>query len=290
MLRVALTHDVDRVHKSHQYLTHSLRSLKRRDFRQFSYHVISLFRTNPYWNFPRIIAIENDHAVKSTFFFLNETMKFRLLPASNWKLSMGRFDIEAEMIKEMIVWLDRNGWEIGLHGSYNSFKDPELLRREKKTLEDILGHDVIGTRQHYLNLDGNETWKIHRKLGLKYDSSWGHTCDIGFKDNRCRPFRPLEDDFLVVPVVVMDQCFMSAGNRWQRLRQILDECEQHDSIFVICWHQCVFNEREYPGFTKSYERIIDACAERNATFVTLSEVYMDSVSRNGLDSKLPATV
>ena len=59
MLRVALTHDVDRVNKSYQYITYTLRNLLNFKFNDLKYHILSIFKEEPYWNFPEIIRIEN---------------------------------------------------------------------------------------------------------------------------------------------------------------------------------------------------------------------------------------
>ena len=91
----------------------------------------SIFKTNPYWCFPKIIEIENDYKIKSTFFFLDETIKFDILKISNWPLSLGRYRLEENIVSEIIKYLSNNGWEIGLHGSYNSFNDKNLMLKEK---------------------------------------------------------------------------------------------------------------------------------------------------------------
>ena len=51
---VCLTHDVDRVYKSYQYLTHDLAKLKLLNFGNL------LRKKNPYWNFQKIISIEKE--------------------------------------------------------------------------------------------------------------------------------------------------------------------------------------------------------------------------------------
>ena len=64
---VCLTHDVDRIRKSYQYITHFIKTGK-------LYHIASLFsKKNPYWKFNKIMEIEERYEVRSTFFFLNES-------------------------------------------------------------------------------------------------------------------------------------------------------------------------------------------------------------------------
>ena len=139
-------------------------------------------------------------------------------------------------------------------------------------MQNIVGHKIIGTRQHYLNR--NEiTWKIHRKLGFKYDSTWGLTKGIGLKDKKIRPFRPFSNNFLEIPLMIMDTPFMETENKWEKYERLVNQLDQEDGILVLNWHQRVFNEKEFPGYQEAYINIIKECKKRNAKFATLSEFY-----------------
>lgn len=276
MIRVALTHDVDRVNKHYQYFTHSLKYLLKLDVNKFIYHIGSIFRSNPYWNFEKIIRIEEEYGVKSTFFFMHETIKFEPFNMGNWKLSLGRYKLTDERLIITIQWLDEGGWEIGLHGSYLSFKNFDLLRSEKEILEKIIKHPVLGIRQHYLNL-GDKTWEYQKKLGFKYDSSFGYHNDVGYKDDICNPFYPLGEDFIVFPQVIMDSCILSKEKKWLEFLKICDITDKNDAILVINWHQRNFNENEFPGHSKFYEDMIIELKRQSAVFKTLSEYYTEEV-------------
>ncbi len=271
MLRVALTHDVDRTYKSYQYVTYFVKALLNRDTNCALYHFSSLFKNNPYWNFEEIIRIENEFNVKSTFFFLNESIEFNPLSLSNWKLSLGRYDIKSEKIINAIRFLDSNGWEIGVHGSYNSYKNPELLLKEKKILENILGHEVFGVRQHYLNLDEKRTWKYQKELGFKYDASFGYTDSIGFMGKKVIPFKPFSDGFVVFPLPIMDSCFMNTVSKWEKFQELIDIVLKNNALLVINWHQRSFNRDEFPGYTETYTDIIEKSIDMKAKFFTLGE-------------------
>lgn len=277
MLKVALTHDVDRTSKHYQYVSHLLRSIASLNIGKTLYHLKSMFVENPYWNFPVILAIEKSFNVRSTFFFLNESIRFNPLEISNWKLSLGRYDIHSNEIVRVIKTLDEHGWEIGMHGSYHSYRDKTLLEREKKTLEHIVGHEIIGIRQHYLNLN-EKTWEYQRELGFKYDASFGNTREIGFKDNRFNVFFPFDDNFMVAPLVVMDINFMKTSNKWKEFNRIVDIAEGKNGLLVINWHQRVFNENEFVHYSKCYIRIIKECLLLGAKFYTLSDYYGELIA------------
>ncbi|MBN1250648.1 MAG: hypothetical protein JXR51_14990 [Bacteroidales bacterium] len=277
MLKVALSHDVDRINKHYQYFTYFLKNLLKADFKKVKYHFSSFFKEEPYWNFPEIIKIEESFNVKSTFFILDESIPFNLFDKNNWQLSIGRYHLFNEKLVEIIKWLDKNGWEIGVHGSYNSFNNKELLNKEKKRIESIVEHEIIGTRQHYLNWNQN-TWNIQKEIGFKYDSTWGHTTTFGTKEDKITPFKPFNDYFLEIPLIVMDTPFISSENKWDRFLELLDLIEQNDGILVVNWHQRVFREEEFPEYRTFYIKIIEECKKRNAHFATLGEFYNKIIS------------
>lgn len=271
MLKVSLTHDVDRTKKSYQYFTGFLKGLSKGNLAEACYHLIPP-KKEPYWNVYDIAALEDSYGVKSTFFILDESIRFNPLKPRTFVLSYGRYNMFEPKIQEAIKYLDKNGWEIGLHGSYLSYNNKELLGREKSRLESIVGHPILGTRQHHLNLD-ETTWKIQEELGFVYDSTWGYNKDIGPKEGRVLPFFPNQNKFTVFPLMVMDVAFMPIKDRWARFEKLLDEIEEKDGIMVVNFHHRVFNEREYPGHKEAYVRIIEMAQKRNAEIKPLIHFY-----------------
>jgi peptidoglycan/xylan/chitin deacetylase (PgdA/CDA1 family) len=268
---VCLSHDVDRVKKTFQCFTHFLKSLRNMDLGSAIYQMRSLFLRSHYWNFYKIMDIERKLGLKSTFFFLNETYPFHPWKISSWRLSLGYYDLFEPNLQAVIRELDSQGWEVGLHGSYLSFKDLDLLKKEKSDLEDIVGHPVLGVRQHYLNLD-QHTWEYQAGAGFLYDASFGFTDDIGFKENRFHPFNPISNrNFYVVPLALMDACVMSKRNPLEEAINVIKLAEEKCACLVLCWHQRVFNEKEFPGYMDMYLRLIEECRRRKAHFSTIGE-------------------
>jgi peptidoglycan/xylan/chitin deacetylase (PgdA/CDA1 family) len=276
MFKVALSHDVDRTLKTYQTFSHGLKSVAKLDFNAFLFHCKTFYDKEVYWNFEDIIDIENSFGVKSTFYILNESIPFNLLNIKNWKLSLGRYDIQEERVKKMIQFLDQNGWEIGVHGSYLSYKNLDLLKSEKQQLQKIVGKEIIGIRQHYLNLDQN-TWALQKKAGFLYDSSFGHTRDIGFKENKIEPFHPFNDDFTVYPLVLMDSCFANKENRWEYLNKIISQAIENKGIITINWHNNNYNEVEYPHYRQNYIDLIKILLDRGGNFTTLKDLYLNKI-------------
>lgn len=285
---VCLSHDVDRVRKTFQLFTHLLRSLWKRDIGSAIYQIRSPFQKAHYWNFYKIMDIERNLGLRSTFFFLNETYPFYFFKPSSWRLSLGYYDLFEPNLQTVIRELDSQGWEIGLHGSYLSYKDLDLLKKEKSDLEIITGRPLLGVRQHYLNLD-ERTWERQAQAGFLYDASFGFTDNIGFKENKFRPFKPISNrDFYVVPLALMDACVMRKKDPLEQAINIVRLAEEKCACLVLCWHQRVFNEKEFAGYKDMYLRLIQECRRRGARFLTIGEYVGEMVDEHLSSSSTPA--
>jgi hypothetical protein len=107
-----------------------------------------------------------------------------------------------------------DGFDVGLHGSYESARTPGVLERERSVLEQALGASVRTTRQHFLHWDVRWTPSLQERAGLEVDSSLGFNRTIGFRAGTSLPFRHFdlgagrELDVLEVPLVVQDAALL----------------------------------------------------------------------------------
>ncbi len=269
---VWLSHDVDWVQKNILQAGYYTLQQKR------PYHFFNWWSgKNNYWNFEAYKEVEDHYGARSTFFFLNESIQPRLSDRRSIALGYGRYDIHDPKVSQVIRELDQEGWEIGLHGSYYSYNNPDLLRREKNTLEGIVGHEVQGTRQHHLNMEIPETWQYHRRLGLRYDSSYGVKKKVGLPPEAPRPFRPFPDDeFTVFPVGLMDTYLLmqtSSKKEGERLiDEVLQETKKKRTILTVIWHQRSYNEKEFPLLYHWYNYLLWQTGEYGGAFVLPREV------------------
>lgn len=275
---LCLTHDVDRIDKTYQSLTHGIRSLKNGGLGGLGYHLKTLAGTeNPYWNFHSIMGLEDRLNVKSTFFILDERGRATVNPGTWWRY-LGRPNLDDNRLADVVKELGEKNWEIGLHGSYESYVSQRMLEQEKNRLEHATGTEVTGVRQHNLNLNSPETWRIHEKLDLKYDCSLGFNHNVGFRWGTCRPFRPYDGEntrtlnIWEIPTTVMDNPLMKAENPWKNYQKIVEEVMRHQGVLNIIWHQAKFNKKEFPGYTELYEKIIKDCRKKGAWITTCNEV------------------
>ena len=288
---VCLTHDVDEIRKTYQYFTRPLIHLKRGEFSKATEHIKSFFTdrvsdNKPYWTFDKIMDIEEELEVKSTFFFLQEDAKVEPSKPETWKHYARRYKFNNLEVIKIIHKLSSGGWEVGLHGSYYSYLHQDKLQKEKKDLENVCNESIQGIRQHHLNLKIPETWHYQEKIGLGYDTSLGFKDNIGFRWGTCFPFYPLDAgtgkplSILELPLIIMDTpLFTSKENVWGKIPELVETVEKQNGLLTILFHHSVFNESEYPGWTKMYRRIINLCKEKNAWITNANEIVKWWASR-----------
>ena len=268
---VWLSHDVDRVHKSAAHCLYYWLKDKR------LYHLGSIFsKKDPYWNFEHIMELEAGYGAKSTFFFLNESIKPTLTKLKSFILSKGRYNLNNPKLISIIKRIDKDGWEVGLHGSYNSYLDKELLLHEKNVLEDIVGHPVCSIRQHYWNNSIPKTWQLQKSAGLKYDTTFVMKNDVGFYKNLCYPFRPFDDDFVVIPTAIMDGYLAEKAKNRKTGERIIDElidlAKEKRTILSVLWHNRVLNVKEFPLLYGLYVYLLESVKSNNGEFVLPQQI------------------
>ena len=269
-----LTHDVDRPHESFQSLYYALTE---RDPSQLR---TALSAEDPYWQFDDILAIEEEFGVRSSFYFLHEKgMAER--PLSDWTTprywieALGRYDPASPEIVDLIRTLEEGGWEVGLHGSYDSYAEPDRLRYEKESLEAIVGHELLGGRQHYLNLNEPDTWRYQAATGLQYDASLGSSSTYGF-DHGYEPIRPFDDEFVVFPTTLMEVALPDVPKvepAWRECDRLLAEAAENGAVMTALWHPRYFNEDAFPGYRELYRRLIERAQELGAWVGSAGEYY-----------------
>ena len=279
---VCLTHDVDEVRKSYQWLTWPLRHARAGDFAYLKHQLLSLAEKlrgrEPFWTFERIMEVERRLGVRSTFYFLQESGKVRLLSPETWKLYARRYKLEDGKLARVIRELSEDGWEVGLHGSYYSFRNEELLRREKARLEAVLGKKVAGIRQHHGNLSIPLTWELQERAGFAYDTSLLPRGEAGFRWGTCFPFSPRFDGkalgLIEIPTIFMDTPYFMKGpaEAERRCMRLLHAVKRRGGVLNLLFHHTVFNPREFPGWAELYQRLIQRARSMGAWITTAGEV------------------
>nr|WP_282594698.1 polysaccharide deacetylase family protein [Halomarina salina] len=272
---LCLTHDVDRLTEGYRGLYYALRN--RDPSRLRTLHP----QRESYWQFDTIVDLEASLGVRSSFNVLVEKDLFAELPPRewvkprNWLLYRGRYDVQSPAVADTVRQLDAGGWEVGLHGSYDSYRDTDRLRYEKGVVESVVDHEIRGGRQHYLNLDVPETWHRHADVGLGYDTTLGASQSYGF-DHGYGVRRPF-DDFLVFPLTLMDIALPDVSNNperaWRECERLLAEARDNGAVMTVDWHQRCFSETAFPYYGRLYRALVERALEMGAWVGPPGDLY-----------------
>jgi len=280
---LTLSHDVDRIRKTFQIITHPLRHLLSGKLDRAIRTVIP--DPDAYWSFPLLRRLEENRGVRSTFFVLPGEFDVRRASFKDRVLLSGISRFDSVRLRSEVLSLHRDGWEIGLHSSNSARENPEQLWQEKGALEGIIGQVVPGVRQHFLAEDFPRLWLSQSKTRFSYDSSMGFSDRVGFRGATAHPYEVSYPGLWELPFEIMDGGLPSdTRDAWRLCLALLDEVEAVRGALVILWHQRFFNERDFPGKAEIYCRLIDEARARGAWIAPCGKVLNEWRKGIGLEA------
>lgn len=128
------------------------------------------------------------------------------------------YDLNSQRMATILAMCLERGYEVGIHPSYATYEEEQLLRREKEQLAKLIGRSISHSRQHYLHFSWPSTPEILERQGISHDSSMGFNECIGFRCGtgfayQLYSFREERAfDFLEEPLVVMDSALFAEAN------------------------------------------------------------------------------
>ena len=253
--QLLLSHDVDAVCKTHpirikQSIFHFFNSLVLlfrfriiESVRRLSKGFKFLFSNEDWWVFDKLLKIEKAAGISAVYHFYSDQ---RQKTFKRWLMDPG-YNIKSERLKSLLNELKDAGHEVGLHPTYDSWNDSELIEDQKKTLEKSLGSEVINCRQHWLRFSWKDTWLHQARSGLRQDSTLMFNDRSGFR-NSCatnwKPWNQLENkthSIACTTSVIMDSHLFDYNefNKIERndhLRFWIMECKEVGGKTSILWH------------------------------------------------------
>jgi hypothetical protein len=181
------------------------------------------------------------------------------------------YDPHTPFVKKCIDDLERQGFEIGFHPSYETFLVPAQLAEEKSRLDTLVSHPVSGGRQHYLRFQVPETWRHLEQVGLNYDATLGYARHAGFRCGTCHPFRPFDLEAQRVlqieerPLIAMDKTFqnyqgLTPEQTVDAILRLAHRCKQVGGEFSLLWHNGSKDAAWYPS-SALYQKIVRLLTE-----------------------------
>lgn len=217
-------------------------------------HQFGSHRFDPFHTFGWYMDVCERHNRRAAFYFIadhsHETMD-------------GTYEIDDPRILSLMHDIARRGHEIGMHGSYNTYRDGPQLMRERQRLERACEMASVrrvpsGNRQHYLRWDTAKTPDLLDAAGFEYDTTGSFADRPGFRYGTSHsfpmwswqtqaPLRILQKPLVVMEGSIISQQYLGLGHSREArnlMQTLKDRSLRYGGDFNILWHNSEFFDPE----------------------------------------------
>jgi len=159
-------------------------------------------------------------------------------------------------------------YPMGIHPSWRSGDDDDLLKKEIDTLKNITGHKIVSSRQHYIRFTLPQSFRRLIDHGILSDFSLGYGSINGFRASVASSFywydlaKEEQTKLLLFPF-----CYMEANSFYEQkfsAQQALEEMRQYynivksvNGLFIMIWHNSFLGtDKLSAGWKEIYEQFI----------------------------------
>jgi len=227
----------------------------------------------------RILEIEREHSVISTWFFLHR----RSTVAGFFRGDVS-YQPEGSRSRDALASVGAGGHEIALHGSFATGSNSSDFTAEREALQQAIGGAVRGIRQHFLRMRPGHTQEYMSVAGFGYDASFGYPDRNGFRlgvadvvsaRHTTDSAGPTLD---LVPLVWMDRAQskyqgIEDPQRWTEEALVLAErCRSVEGIWVGLWHPNLATALGFPDAVAAFERLVSGLAQEKPWFASVGDI------------------
>jgi hypothetical protein len=211
----------------------------------------------------RVLDDERALGIVSTWFVLCGTPTLTTMRAGDLT-----YRPEGRAARAIVGALTERGSEIGLHGSFATADREELFHQQRGRLERLVGHLVVGVRQHFLRMHAGVTHRGMTAAGFRYDSTCGFFDRNGFRLG-IADVMPLWDPSTErsigleeAPFCWMDRTLSKYGGvedpaTWVADGAALAEtCRQVEGLWVGVWHPNLSPPLGYPDAPDAFRSLL----------------------------------
>jgi hypothetical protein len=265
-----ISHDIDTIYGS--FLQDGFWALKNMKIGVILNLLALEFTRKPHWkNIDRIIKINSEYELKSTFFWLvNKGL-------GHQNVKNADYNIKKE--QALLKMVEEAKFINGLHKSSSLDSINEEL--DKTGLS-----DCTYNRYHFLKFKSHEDWLKISQSQLNFDCSLGFAEHYGFRNSYGKAFQPFDVrkekpfDFIEAPLNFMDGTFHKYM-KWPRNKVaeiIIDlyENNKYNCNFSLLWHNTYFSDYKYNSFLDEYKKVLGFIYENEIQCVTPKELIKNN--------------
>jgi len=238
-------------------------SIAMKRFRSYLQGLIGNYDRDDGNTFNFIMDLSERKGIRSAFYFITNHSAGAI---------DGDYSMQDQWIRHLLRHIHKRGHEIGLHPSYNSYDNVEILSKELSILhtacdEEGIAQERWGGRQHYLRFDIAETWRAWEEAGLHYDSTLSFADHIGFRSGVCYEYpvfdlqKRMKLQLRERPLVVMEQSLLhkdymrvSVETAYHKIMHISKICKKLNGDFTLLWHNDQLIE---PAHRDLYKNVVE---------------------------------
>ncbi len=184
----------------------------------------------------------------------------------------GRYDRnishDNERLQSLIRDLHRD-YRVGIHPSYRSHRDLQILNKEKERLQNICHTPVTDSRFHFLKFKLPESYRRLIKAGITDDYTMGYAARPGFRASTAHayPWYDLEKEettsLMIHPFQIMDGTLKNyqkiSPNRAQKVVfDMMEKTAEVGGTFSTLWHNSSFSYIEgWETWAPFYQSILE---------------------------------
>ena len=212
---------------------------------------------DPYDCFDYLECLESKYGLNSTYFWL----------LGDYGIYDKNINYNNKYFRKLIAQ-NSNKYPIGIHPSFGSKDQKDVLASEIQRLENITKQTVMRSRQHFLLLNFPETYQRLVNLNIKEDYSMGYPDMCGFRASIATPFYwyNLREEkittlkifpFQFMDVTLKNYLKLAPENVLEYVMPIIQNTQQVQGQLISIWHNSSLCEVwGWNGWRNVYEEII----------------------------------
>lgn len=217
-------------------------------------------RSDPFDTYDFLNELHTKYSLHPTYFFLlaKKTSKY---DKNNSPYS--------EAMKQLIA-SHADKYKTGIHPSWRSHENTELMSEEKELLEKITGNNVTVSRQHYIKMDMPETYERLIASGILEDYSMGYGSINGFRASVASSFYWFNlSENEATSLNLFPFCYMDANSffeqkfstqeAFEELKHYYSICKKYHGCFVSIFHNNILGTQEqFKGWRSMYGAFLES--------------------------------
>jgi hypothetical protein len=208
--------------------------------------VLLVFEDDPFDIYEWLDNLHEQHALQPVYFFLVAAKPGKYDKNINPKSKYFQL-----LISKLSVM-----YACGIHPSWQSGDNPQLLEQELGYLQKITGKKTSMSRQHYIRMSLPDTYQQLLQAGISKDFSMGYGSINGFRASYCMPYSwydlpgNQQSGLMIYPF-----CYMEANSLFEQkfspdealleMEQYWAITKQYNGTFITIFHNHLLTEQ--PG-------------------------------------------